>query len=475
MLIKAVSRFGFAVLILAGSIANSQQQGDTSVAPAVQPGAAAESQTLHVIAGRSVIVNSQARLKRILVSNPTVVETTTATPTQLVVSAKAPGAASIVVWDETGRARILDVSSNVDVSALRDALQQAYPNENIQVEADQARIVLSGSVKSKAVAEEAAKLAGSYSKEVVNTITLPPVPRTKQLMLKVRFAEVNRTKLTAWGFNVLSTGAANTPGVITTQQFGPPSLSATGKITGTIPGRLPGFTTELAVNDLLNIFLFRPDLNLGATIRALEAKNVLQILAEPNLMARSGEPAKFIAGGEFPFPVVQGGTGLNAVTIQFRPFGVRLDFLAVVQDDNTIRLKVAPEVSALDFANALSFEGFVVPAISTRRAETDVELKDGQSFGIAGLIDKRTTLQMSKVPGIGDIPILGQLFRSKSTNRTDTELMVIVTPVIVDPLTTPGPAPELPKRATENLDREQFDKSIAPRKEDQGGTQKKDQ
>src|SRR4030095_9490139 len=160
----------------------------------------------------------------------------------------------------------------------------------------------------------------------------------------------------------------------------------------------------------------------------------VQLRAEPTLIAVNGKEASFLAGGEFPFPIVQPGQGFTAVTIQFKPFGVKLDFTGVVQEDNTLRLHVSPEVSALDFTNALTLSGFTVPAISTRRAETEIELKDGQSFGIAGLLDHRATAQLSKIPGIGDIPILGQLFTSRSLNRGNTELIVIVTPRIVDPV-----------------------------------------
>ena len=156
-------------------------------------------------------------------------------------------------------------------------------------------------------------------------------------------------------------------------------------------------------------------------------------------MAISGEPAHFLAGGEFPYPVVQGTAagGAGAVTIQFRPYGIKLDFTGTIQPDNSILLKVAPEVSSLDYGNAVVISGFSVPAISTRRAETSVELKDGQSFGIAGLLDSNTTIQLSKIPGIGDIPILGQLFHSHSKNLTSSELLVVVTPTIVDPLGVP--------------------------------------
>jgi len=216
----------------------------------------------------------------------------------------------------------------------------------------------------------------------------------------------------------------------------------------------------LSTNDLLNIFLFRPDLNLGATIRDLQQKNVAQILAEPNLMVRSGESAKFLAGGEFPFPVVQGGTTSGvAVTIQFRPYGVKLEFTGTIEGD-IIRLKVSPEVSTLDYTNAITLSGFTVPAISTRRADTEIELRNGQSFGIAGLLDRRTTAQLSKVPGIGDIPILGALFRSRSISKTNTELLVLVTPVIVDPLAENVAVPPLPAMPIHNLENREFDRKV---------------
>jgi pilus assembly protein CpaC len=214
------------------------------------------------------------------------------------------------------------------------------------------------------------------------------------------------------------------------------------------------------VADLLNIFAFRPDLNLGTTIRDLEGKSVLQILAEPNLLALNGQKASFLAGGEFPVPVVQGGQSVGVVTIQFRPFGVRLDFTAFVGKDKVIRLHVAPEVSTLDFSNAAIISGFTVPALSTRRAETEIELKDGQSFGIAGLLDNRATVQLSKVPGIGDIPILGNFFRSHIITRNNSELVVLVTPRVVDPVRLNTPPPVPPANPIRFLNNPAFDKNL---------------
>jgi pilus assembly protein CpaC len=421
-----------------------------------QPTLAPETQSVHVQVGRSIILNTQARLRRIVVSNPNVLDTATVSPTQVVVTAKAPGSSSLVLWDESSNARIVDVYADVDISGLSDGIKSAYPHDSVQIEAEQGKIVVTGRVPSKAVADDIMRIAGVYSKEVVDSLIVE-APHEKQIMLKVRFAEVDRTKLDQFGFNILSTGAANTVGTTTTGQFSPPT---SGAITSAIGTTAQGFTSSLTAANLLNVFLFRPDLNLGATIQDLQQKNVLQILSEPNLMARSGQPAKFLAGGEFPFPVVQGGVGSAvAVTIQFKPYGVKLDFTGTI-DGDVIRLKVAPEVSTLDFTNAVQISGFEIPAISTRRAETEIELRDGQSFGIAGLLDKRTTAILSKMPGIGDIPILGELFKSKSINHTNSELLVLVTPVIVDPVSATVVAPETPPMSVPNMENRKFDRMM---------------
>lgn len=432
--------------------AQDQQIAQATLAP--------ETQSVHIQVGRSIVLNTQSRLRRIVISNPTILDTVTVSTTQVVVTAKAPGSSSLVLWDERSNARILDVYADVDVSGLRDGIRSAYPKEAVQVEAEQGRVLVTGTVPSKAVADDVLRMASVYSKDVVNSLTIV-APRLKQVMLRVQFAEVDRAKLEQFGFNILSTGAANTLGTIGTGQFGQVNLGNSGLITGTIGSSLQGTTSTLSASSLLNIFLFRSDLNLGATIQDLQQKNVLQILAEPNLMALSGESAKFLAGGEFPFPVVQGGTAGSslAVTIQFKPYGVKLDFTGTITGDN-IRLKISPEVSTLDFTNAVTISGFQIPAISTRRAETEVELRNGQSFGIAGLIDKRATALIYKLPGIGDIPILGQLFRSKSFNLTNTELLVLVTPTIVDPLSDNAVAPPLPSMPIKTMESSDFDRTM---------------
>ena len=454
---------GTLTALLMAASALVAQQGPAQ-GPAA-PESTAGSQVVHILVGHSVIIRTEARLKRILIGNPAVLTTETTSPTELVATATAPGSSSLILWHENGQSRLIEVFSDLDVGLLRDAIQRAYPADNIQVEAEEGRVVLSGTVSTPAAVEQLTKMANTFAKEVVNTVQVGVI-RNKQVMLKVRFAEVDRRKLDQFGFNILSTGAANTIGVIGTQQFSGPSFGQGGGITGQIGAPTTGTRTTLNLTDLLNIFVYRPDLNLGATIKALEQKNVLQILAEPNLLAVSGEPAKFLAGGELPYPIVQPGVGgQNTVTVQFKPFGVKLDFTGYVEGDS-IRLKVAPEVSTIDYTNAVTVSGAVLPAVSTRRAETVVELRNGQSFGIAGLLDQRTTSQLAKIPGIGDLPIIGHLFKSRSVDKSQTELLVIVTPTIVDP--AGAPAPVLPNAPYKPLEPGKFDKNVGDKEKDGG-------
>lgn len=475
-------------LFLFGTLAVSAQEntqpaaGTPAVTSASQAATApAEGETVHVLVGKSIVLNVQEPLTRVLSSNPDAVETMATSPTQVVVEGKKAGSSSLILWDRTGRSQVLDVVADIDIAGLRNAIQRTYPNEKLDIQADGGRVLLTGSASNPRIIEDLTKMAGVYSKDVVTSVLIP-TSHDRQVLLEVKFVEVDRTALTQFGVNILSTGAANTIGTATTGQYGgfgqqkiTDSKGVRADPQPDVPTPTTGaqhvpFTSEQTINQVLNVFLFRPDIHLGAMIQALQARNVLQILAEPNLMALSGQKASFLAGGEFPFPIVQPSQGFNSVTIQFKPFGVKLDFSGIVQDDNTLRLHVSPEVSTLDFTNALTLSGFVVPAISTRRAETEIELKDGQSFGIAGLLDRRATTQLSKVPGIGDVPILGQLFRSRSINKSNTELLVLVTPRIIDPVRNPTGAPVEPKLAVPLLDNGKFDET-APGHKELGKTQ----
>jgi pilus assembly protein CpaC len=275
----------------------------------------------------------------------------------------------------------------------------------------------------------------------------------QEVLLEVKFAEVDRSALAQLGVNILNTGAGNLIGSTSTQQFGSTKF---GNVQDQFPKPPTGipFSSNVTVGDLLNLFVFSPETHLGLVIKALQNKNLLQILAEPNLIAVNGKEASFLAGGEFPFPIVQPGQGFTAVTISFKEFGVKLKFTPVIMPNGNIHLRVVPEVSTLDFANALTISGFTIPALSTRRADTEFELQDGQSFVIAGLIDNRVTNITNKVPGLGDIPILGNFFKSKSAQKSNAELMVLCTARLVSPTTQP---PQTPQNPQPFMDKGKFD------------------
>ncbi len=405
---------------------------------------------LHLIVGRSFFLDTAEKLRRVYVSNPTVMDAMAASPYEVVITAKLAGTSSLVLWGATGQPTLYTVLADVDVSGLRESLARALPGDHVDVEAQEGRIHLTGVVDSDAASDEAAKLAAIYSKDVVNSLVIDP-RHLPQVQLQVRIAEIDRSKLTEFGINFFSLGKNS--GASTTGQFSPPSYQ-----------NQSGTSTSTAViSDFLNLFYFNFDHGLGTTIRDLQNKGILQILAEPNLTTIHGRTARFLAGGQFPYPIVQpGGAGtVPTVTVQFQPYGVKLEFTPFVNSDGTIRLKVAPEVSALDYTNQVVIAGYVLPALSTRKAETEVELKDGQSFGISGILDNRTTDNLSKIPGIADIPVLGQLFRSKNLNRSTMELVVIVTPKIVDPLNAPTtPTSAVPAMAVPFLEQQKFDRNL---------------
>jgi pilus assembly protein CpaC len=392
---------------------------------------------LRVMVGKSLLINTTERLKRVAVTDPTIADPTVITPTQILVHGRSAGEVSLLIWDELERSRSFDLRVDVDVSTLAEEEHRVFPDEQITVTPSRSSVVLSGHVSTEDVSKRAAELASAYSKAVVNVLTFGPVG-AQEVLLQVRFAEVDRSALSQLGVNFISTGAGNTIGTTGTGQFGGFGSQSISQTTG----QTGPFSTNETVSNVLNLFLFRPDVHFGAVLEALETKNLLQILAEPNLIAINGKKASFLAGGQFPFPIVQPGAGFTAVTISFKEFGVKLDFTPVIMPNGNIHLTVAPEVSALDFANALTISGFTVPALSTRKAETEFELQDGQSFVIAGLIDNRVTDIFNKIPGLGDIPILGNLFRSKSYQKSNSELMVLCTVKRVSASNEPPPPPK---------------------------------
>jgi len=426
----------------------------TTTLPQSQPSPG--SAPLRVMVGKSLLINTTERIRRISITDPAIAYAQPITPTQILVHGKTPGEVSLLIWDELERSRSFDLRVDVDVSACADEEHRVFPDEQITVTPSRAAVVLSGHVSTEDVAKRAGELASAYSPKVVNVLTFGPVG-AQEVLLQVKFAEVDRSALTQLGVNFISTGAANTIGSVSTGQFGALGPQTLTPGTQTSNGTTVTTSPATTINNVLNLFLFRSDINLGATIEALETRNLLQILAEPNLIAVNGKEASFLAGGQFPFPIVQPGAGFTAVTISFKEFGVRLQFTPVIMPNGNIHLKVAPEVSTLDFANALTISGFTVPALSTRRAETEFELQDGQSFVIAGLMDNRVTDIYNKIPGLGDIPILGNFFRSKSLQKSNSELMVLCTVRRVSPNADQPPVP--PKNPKPFIDNSKFDKS----------------
>jgi pilus assembly protein CpaC len=403
---------------------------------------------LTVIASKSIIVNTAEPIERVSVTDPAIADFVPISPQQVMIHGRAPGIVTLILWDRTGKSTSYDLVVEVDISLLQRQLEEQFPTENINVSSAKGAVVLAGTASDPHVVEKAIEIAGNFAPKVINLLQLPPPPDTEQILLQVKFADVDRVATQNLGINLFSTGAGGILGAVSTQQFSGPfsGLSLSPNPTSTL-------------QDVLNIFLYSTDHNLGATIKALQQKNLLQILAEPNLLASNGKEASFLAGGEFPFPVVQGGQNINTVTIQFKEFGVRLNFTPNITPSGKIRLKVRPEVSALDYTNAITIGGTLVPAISTRRAETEIELSDGQSFAVAGLIDNRLSEIYSKIPGLGDIPVLGYLFRSRQLQKSKTELMVLVTPKFVKPLNPDQlpPTPEFPKPF---LDPQKFDGKV---------------
>lgn len=406
-------------------------------AAAAQGSAQAPTGELHLLVGRSLVLTSPTPLTRVSVADPSVADALVVTPNQVLVNGKKVGTVSLVLWDQNGQSQSFDVYVDLDITGIAQKVHEAFPNEAITIGTTKDVVTVSGHVSSQEVADRIMKIVQGETPKVVSLMQVPPPPTPPEILLAVKFAEVDRAALAQYGINLLapgtrSSGPGSTVGTLGTQQFGPPQLNSL-TVTPSTSGGSPAVAADFALSDLLNLFVFRPDLDLAATIRALSQRNVLQILASPNLLTQAGKEASFLAGGEFPYPVVQSGATNNAITIQFRQFGVRLTFLPTIDPDGRIHLKVTPEVSSLDFANALTISGFTIPALSTRRVQTEMDLQDGQSFAIAGLVDDRVTRVASKIPGLGDIPVLGRFFRSNSLNKTKTELLVMVTPRIVRP------------------------------------------
>ena len=404
----------------------------------------APAREISLTVGRGELLQFDSDVKTVAASEPKIADVIAISPREVMVNAKGLGKATVIVWEMGSIPRRYNVTVNADkedYDNLRKQIRESLGDSAVQVSGNTEMIVLTGSAKSVDESKRAEALATTFSKKVTNLIKTPPPAELRQIMLEVKFASITRENLSEVGFNFVSRNS-KLLGETATQQFATPRFSQ-------LQFQNQEFSNStLNFSDLLNLFVFRPDLNIGATIRAMQSRNMLQILAEPNLVALEGKEASFLAGGEFPFPTLTatstGGATAPVVTVQFKKFGIQLDFLPTITPSGSIHLHVKPQVTALDYANAVTLQGFLIPAIATRYAETEVVLKDGESFLIAGLIDNRVVQSLNRVKWLGDVPILGQLFRSRSTKKTADELLVVITPHFVKPVPVGEKAELLP-------------------------------
>jgi len=376
---------------------------------------------INVLVGQSRVINFDRPIGRFSISNPEIAEAVMVRPDQVLVNGKAFGQVNFIAWEKSdSKFIVFDVFVRANLSLIDSQIRALFPRDDIRLSQANGSVVLSGTVSDPATATQADAVVQAAGFKTVNMLG-SPVKNASQVQLQIRVAEVSKNKLRDLGASFAYQGSPGAGGFIS--GGGPGSLSEVvgGVMNGTF-------------NTAMNVFLMGG--NTAQMIRAMQTNGALRALAEPNLIAMDGQVASFLAGGEFPIPVVQGGGGgsSSSVTIQFKEYGVRLNFKPTIIDEDHIRLELEPEVSTIDFANGVRFQGFVVPALRTRRARTGVELRDGQSFALAGLLDNSETRSLSKVPVVGDIPILGNLFKSTQFQKQETELVFIVTADLVKPV-----------------------------------------
>jgi len=421
-------------------------------APSSSPSAGARyedsTNELNVEVGKAVLVDCAQPIKQVAVGTGDVAEATAISPTEIMITGKGPGATSLIIWDIHGGRQFFNVTvrpsaglTGDNLDAIRRELRTELPGQTIRVTYSNNSVFLRGTVTDLTSSARAVQIASTAGK-VVNLLDVDVPKAAPQILLKVRFVSVDRQKALTLGVNLFDLGLGNALGGVSTGQITPPTISNGGSSSGSVG--ITGSAGQAAFSQEGNIFAFFPGLNVGADIHALESKGVVEVLAEPNLLATNGKEASFLAGGQFPYPVAQASSGGSAaISIEFKDYGIRLNFIPTITPRGTIRLQVAPEVSALDYANEVQISGFEVPGITSRKVNTEVELKDGQTFIIGGLLDKSISDTFQKIPFLGSIPIIGKLFQSEIKSKNDTELIVLVTPEVVSPLPAGTPTPNL--------------------------------
>ncbi len=387
-----------------------------------------EAVAVNVLVGQSRVINFDKPVGRFSVSNPEIAEAVLVTPNQVLVNGKGFGQVNFIAWEQSGGEYIVfDVYVRANLSLIDSQIRALFSKDDIRLSQANGSVVISGSVTDPKTAAQVDSVVQAAGFKTVNMLA-SPVKNIAQVQLQVRVAEVNRNKLRDYGTSFTTTPQGGTAGYINSGG-GPSTLSgATTSSAATI--------LDSVLSPALNLFIFNRQISTAAMLRVLQTQGAFRELAEPNLIAMDGQQASFLAGGEFPVPVVQSGGSSSgvAMSVEFKEYGVRLNFKPTILDEDHIRLELEPEVSTIDFANGVKFNGFVIPGLRTRRAKTGVELRDGQSFALAGLLDNSETKSLSRIPIVSDIPVIGSLFKSKSFQKNETELMFIVTAQLVKPV-----------------------------------------
>jgi len=412
-------------------------------------GFAQSAEELRLTIGKSVVIDYPADIRTISTSNPEILDASPVTTREILLHGKGLGTVTLVVWSKSGQRTFYNCTVDLNLDPLRRMLKESFPMDDITVRSTRDTVSLNGSVRNKEEADRMVAVAGSFAKVVVNNLGVNIGMAEKQILLRVKFAELDRVREIQYGVNLLGAPGGTLIGS-TTGQF--TSTTTTGTLQ--VPSTGGGSTAISSITQALSLFAFDPKLNLAAFLKALESQSILQTLAEPNLVTTNGKEASFLVGGEFPVPVVQGGSGAGAVTVQFREFGIRLKFTPFLTDHRTIKMHLNQEVSTLDAADGVYLNGFVIPALSTRRTETDVELGEGQSFVVSGLVSNAESDTFTKIPVLGSLPIIGYLFKSRDEKKNRTDLVVLVTPEVTEPLgpNDPKPSVYMPKDFLVRLD-----------------------
>jgi pilus assembly protein CpaC len=394
---------------------------------------------LQATVGKSLIIDSPLRIDKISVANGELVEAVPINPQEVLINGKAAGETSIIVWQHGGQRLVYDLTvrmNPVKLDAVREQVRRDFPNDNINISLDNETVFVRGTVKDLLSANRVMQIASTLTGagKTLNLLRVAVAPSAPQILLKVKFATIDISAERDLGFSILSTAFGQQTNITSSQSGVTPSVTATSG---------SPITSTTSLSGVAQILLFRKDLNLGAAIQAYEKKNLAEILAEPNILTADGQEASFVSGGSFPIPVVQSGASSGAVTIMYEEYGVKLKFLPVLTPHNTIRMRVAPEYSVIDNSTSVTIDGFTIPGLKTQKTESTVELESGQSFVIAGLMDRTVSNNLSKIPGLSNIPLLGKLFQSKVLRQENAELLVIVTPELVRPIKEGQPVPEL--------------------------------